>query len=112
MQRKFLIAATVIAAAFPALAGTIATNTAPKMSRIARADNVATRSTTAGTGQSAIASDSTKQKNTPAVKPGGLLNTDVSPKQADAVTRDTNRKIARGEITPQRRPAPDAQEGK
>lgn len=101
MHQKFLIAATVFAAALPALAGTIATTTAqPRMTRLARADNVATQSTSAGTGRSAVASDSTRQKNTPAAKPGGLLNSDASPAQANAVARDTNRQIARGEIRP------------
>lgn len=103
MTRKFLIVTTVIAAAFPALAGTIATTTATgHMHRMARADNVATRSTTAGTGQSAIASDSVKQKNTPTAAAGGLLNTDATPAQAKAVTKDTNRKIAQGQIVPQK----------
>ena len=109
MQKRHLIAATLFAAAFPALAGTLAATTASPMHRIARADNVATRETTAGT--SPLASDSARQKNTPAVK-GGLLNSDVTPKQADAVSRDTNDKIARGEITPQRSPAPQEQPAK
>jgi hypothetical protein len=102
MQTRHIFAALGFAAAFPALAGTIATTAAaPQMHRIARADNVTTHATTSETGKSAVASDSIRQKNTPPTATGGLLNTDATPAQAKAVTRDTNRKIAQGQITPQ-----------
>ena len=103
MHQKYLFAALALAAAFPALAGTIATHaaTSPHMTRLARADNHVTHAAIAGTGPSAIASDSTRQKNTPTAAAGGLLNTGTSPAQAKAIAKDTNRKIAQGQIVPQ-----------
>ena len=98
MNPRYVFGALAFVAAVPALAGTIATSTAtPQVHRMARADATVTRSTSAGTGQSAIASDSVKQKNTPTAAAGGLLNTDATPAQARAITKDTNRKIAHGD---------------
>lgn len=78
MKTKFIIAALAFAAAVPALAGTIVTAAQGKTS--------------------AIASESVKQKNTLTAPAGGLLNTDVTPRQARAVTKDTNTKIRHGKI--------------
>jgi hypothetical protein len=52
------------------------------------------QSTTRGTGTSVIANESTKQKNAPPAKSGGLLNSDVTPEQARAKAVETNRRIA------------------
>lgn len=67
------VAMLVFAATLPALAGTVMTAAAPK------------------------------QKAAPAVKAGGLLNTDATPQQARRVAQQTNRQIARGQIAPDRR---------
>lgn len=58
---------------------------------------------------SPLASESTTQKVTPPVK-GGLLNVPVTPRQAAKTTHETNRRIARGEIRPQQRPDPSAED--
>jgi hypothetical protein len=50
------------------------------------------------TGTSAIASDSSKQRNTPTAKTGTLLNTDVAPAQAKQKTEETNHRIAQGKL--------------
>lgn len=85
-MRKFQpLAAIIVAATLPALAGTVMEH-APR-ARPAQ--------------PSPIASESTTQKVTPPVK-GGLLNVPVTQLQAKAAARDTNRKIARGEIRPQK----------
>lgn len=49
---------------------------------------------------SPVASASAKQKATPPVKAGGLLNTGVTPQQGKRVAEQTNRQIRRGEIAP------------
>lgn len=54
-------------------------------------------------GTSVIASDSTKQKNTPPTKTGGLLNTDVTPAQAKQKTAQTNCIVRRDMATETRR---------
>ena len=88
MDRKFLIAATVFAASLPALAGTVM-------------ETVATPSHKLAANQT--------QAPTPAphaaVKPPRTPNADATGKQAKAVSHDTDRKIAHGQITPQRDPA-------
>lgn len=56
--------------------------------------------TTKNTGTSAIASVSARQKNTPTVRTGGLLNTDVTPAQAAHKSRETNHRIALGKLPP------------
>lgn len=50
------------------------------------------------TSGSPVSSNSVKQKTTPTVKGGGLVNTDVTPQQARRTTQQTNRQLARGDI--------------
>lgn len=59
--------------------------------------------------RSPLASESKTQKVTPPVK-GGLLNVPVTKQQAAKTAHDTNKRIARGEIRPQQRPEPSAQD--
>lgn len=92
MDKKFLIAATVLAASLPALAGTVMENTAAPSHKLAA--NQAQSQTPAAP---AAAHDTA-----PAVKPSGLRNTDLTNNQAKAVSHDTDRKIAHGQIKPQR----------
>jgi len=91
MDKKSLIAATIFAATLPALAGTVMENTAG--ARATRAHSQQDARNRAG---------ETAQQHPPAVRPSGPLTIDASGKQAKAVTPDTNRKIAQGQITPQR----------
>ena len=85
-MRKFQpLAAIIVAATLPALAGTV-------MEHAPHAHPAQ---------PSPMASESATQKVTPPVK-GGLLNVPVTQPQAKAAARDTNKKIARGEIRPQK----------
>lgn len=88
MDKKFLIAATVFAASLPALAGTVMENTAAPSHKLAA--NQAQPQTPAAPAAAH------------AVKPSGLRNTDLTNKQAKAVSHDTDRKISHGQIKPQR----------
>ena len=58
---------------------------------------------------SPLASESKTQKVTPPVK-GGLLNVPVTKQQAAKTAHETNRRIARGEIKPLKRPEPSAED--
>lgn len=98
MQKKHLIAAVLFAAALPALAGTI---TAALAGTVAMRTSDDMQRRKAAAGQPVPPARSDDQKHMPAVKPSGLLNTTTPPRQAKAITRDTNRKIAQGQITPQ-----------